>query len=122
VSLASGFFDISLGNILTLICTLVGILIAYEKLKGDDRRREEDHRLTRETEIRLQTEMHTENRGKFDILIAFHKSQQDINRLRDKQLAEMENQTARLEEIVKGQNRRLEMLEDRRKKERDGHS
>jgi hypothetical protein len=116
VSDAGSFFEVKIGNIITL----AGIVLAYFSYLRDQRKQSEERRELREAEIRAQAIMHTENQNKFDSLITFHREQVGINRMRDKQLSEMEQQTAILSEIAKGMDRRLQMLEERRRKEREG--
>ena len=98
------FFSITLGNIISAVGTVIGVYIAYIKLAGE--RRKEQQALG---------EMHTENRMKLDSLLRFQTNQEEINRKRDHAINELKNQTGMLTEITKGFNRRLEMLEDRRR-------
>ena len=102
-----GFLDVTLGNILTLAVTILGVFIAYRKLQSDQTAQREDY-------LKEQTKMHAENSAKLDKLSEFHQDQLELNEMRDRQIAEMQRQTAVLEEIARGINRRLEMLEQRK--------
>lgn len=110
--LADSFYTITLGNIISAVGTGVAVVVALIKIGRD---RKEEYK----TLIQEQTEMHTENRMRLDALLKFQTSQEEINRKRDHAINELKNQTSMLAEITKGFDRRLQMLEDRRRTPRE---
>lgn len=81
---------------------LLGLLITYSSIRRD-RRKEADAQLIR----------HEQNIARLDSLREFQNTQILLNDAHSKQISELKVQTAQLTEIVRGQNRRLIMLEDR---------
>jgi len=103
------FTQTHLGDVLTCITILVGIIA----LRADFNKRSDEQRREREDLLEAQTKMHTENRMKLDSLAEFKESQQEVNAKRDVQIGELQKQTATIAEIAKGMDRRLQMIEDR---------
>jgi len=106
---AESFFNITIGNTLTL----AGILLAYLGYRRENKTLTEERKKEWEHLIKEQAEMHTENRMRLDTLLKSQNKQEDVNNKRDKQIHELTVQTSTLGEMAKGFNRRLEMLEDK---------
>ena len=112
VAPADSFYTVTLGNLIGAAGIMVTVVIALQKIGKD---RKEEYRAL----IKEQTEMHTENRMRLDALLKFQNAQEEINRKRDHAINELKNQTSMLAEITKGFDRRLQMLEDRRRTPRE---
>jgi hypothetical protein len=93
------FSTIHLGDVL-VFGTLIIMLLSYRS----DRRKEVTAQLT----------MHAENKEKLETLTAFQEAQQELNRMRDQQINQLTQQTATLTQMAAGQERRLQMIENRR--------
>lgn len=68
----------------------------------------------RDKAIEQQAKMHQENSTQLKTLIEFHQQQMRFNSQRDRQVRELEKQTTALAEMVKGLDRRLQLMENRR--------
>lgn len=98
----------TIGNLINLL----GLFLAYVTYRIDQHKQKRERLLARERVLIESTEMHAQNTAKLTTLIEFHRTQMDINRMRDRQVSELEKQTVKLTEIALGFNRRLEMIED----------
>jgi len=115
------------------VVTLALTYLAYRLDKRKERRenlqirKEEDTK--REEMIKSQAIMHAENQRRLDTLMEFQEYQLEVNKKRDEQVNLLSRQTSLLEEsakgfmrtmeeITRGVNRRLEMLEERRLRDR----
>ncbi|MCU1305202.1 MAG: hypothetical protein JWQ87_5486 [Candidatus Sulfotelmatobacter sp.] len=56
--------------------------------------------------------MHEENKQRLNTLATFQSQQETLNRLRDQQVGNLEKQTVMLSEMAKGQEKRLELMEN----------
>lgn len=72
-----------------------------------------DFRYRRKADTESQITMHAENKSRLENLVLFHKEQDIINKQRDVQINQLMTQTATLMQMASGQERRLQMLEDR---------
>jgi hypothetical protein len=108
------FLSVDAGN----IAIIAGLAISFWRLRSSAVK-EKNSILVR------QTEMHEENKHRFDVLTSFRQEQLELNRRRDEQIDELRQhtgellvQTREMVQIAKGFHRRLEMLEDRRHDDR----
>ena len=79
--------------------------------------RKSDIRIARSERERVaeeQIKMHTENKERLGVLMTFHENQLEINHKRDEQISLLRENAASLTRIVEGQDRRLQMLENKR--------
>lgn len=82
---------------------LMGVLVAYTNLRRENKK-----------EVIDQASRHQENISRLESLRQFQSAQGRFNELRDEELGQLKIQTSRITAILEGQNRRLEMLENRR--------
>jgi hypothetical protein len=106
---ATPFWDFNIGHAIEL-GVFGSAVLAYRLERRKDSRDRND---AREKIIQEQATMHAENTRRLEALAEFHKAQQVLNQKSDSQLAELGKQTAILSQIASGQERRLQMLENR---------
>lgn len=94
----AAFSSVHLGDVLVLI----GLLLTYRSYKIEAKKQSD-----------TQMTQHIQNSTKLENLTIFHAAQMEMNEAHSKQLTEMQVQTATLTQIASGQERRLQMLEDR---------
>lgn len=103
---------LQLGNQLSIgDCAVIGTLVvaaaAYALSIKQDRR-------IRDEQMLLQQKMHTENTERLESLIRFRTFQEQLNEKRDQQLNALTSMAATTAEALKGFNRRLELMEDKK--------
>lgn len=67
----------------------------------------------REAALITQTKMHSENSERLQVLMKFHEYQQAVNLKRDEQVNQLTALAAGTAEMIRGLNRRLELMENR---------
>lgn len=103
------FWDINLGNSLTVLSVVV-MLLTYRIDRSKDL---VDRTNARDKMTRDATQMHTENKMRLETLGEFHKTQLVVNTKRDEQISLLSTQTATLAQMLAGMDRRVQLMEDR---------
>lgn len=101
------FFTVDIGN----VATLAGVGLGLWRFGAYSAK-------ARREILTKQVQMHEENKNRFERLSQFEEDQRELNRKRDTQVSELTAQTREMVQIAKGFDRRLEMLEERRRRER----
>lgn len=103
------FWYFNVGHMLEL----GAFVVAWLAYRGDRKKDERDRLAVRVNLASEQAKNHAENSQRLDNLTAFHTAQQVLNGKRDEQISQLCQQTASLIQIASGQERRLQMLENR---------
>lgn len=105
--LALPFWDFRFNDFITLGL----LLVAWLTWLSDRNKQLRERREARERQVEVQTSMHLENNKRLDEFSNFLREQININRIRDKQITELEKQTIVIGQIAKDIHRRLDKLE-----------
>lgn len=103
------FWEFNVGHLIDTGLLFVAALGYTLSRKSDIKKAQE----AREKMITEQMKMHTENRERLEVLARFSSNQEKINQMRDKQVSLLREQTAALQQIALGQDRRLQLIENR---------
>ena len=108
-AIANNFWEFNIGHVID-----AGLVVfagaGYVLSRKSDIRVAQEKRAESEA---VQIKMHTENRERLDVLADFHATQLELNNRRDEQISLLRENTAALKHMVEGQDRRLQLLEDR---------
>jgi hypothetical protein len=112
----NNFLQWHIGNVIELATVVVAAAGFALSRKTDTReRREGQAKAAKEREEALiaQTRMHTENSGMLQSLLKFQELQMGINVKRDEQIAQLTALSAASAEMIRGLDRRLQLMENR---------
>lgn len=106
---ATPFWDLNFGHMVE-----IGLLfLAYVDFRASRAKDAGERERVKKDLLESQAEMHAENKGRLATLFEFQRAQLILNEKRDQQISLLSTQSARLTELAAGQERRLQMLEDR---------
>jgi hypothetical protein len=109
------FYQWHIGNVIELGGFAVAIGSWWISRKTETRERREGQAKAaaeREDALITQTRMHTENTGMLKNLMEFHRAQIEINLKRNEEIAQLTTLAAASAEMVRGLDRRMQLMEN----------
>lgn len=101
--------NFSIGD-LAVVGTLVVTMLSYHMSRRKENRQAEEARTKL---LKEQERMHSENSQRLSSLAEFKLSQEKVNEKRDLQIENLSSMCSTFQELAKGMNRRVEIVENR---------